>query len=183
MSSHSRFRDDMKGSGRRPYLSDALELLDFCFFSPSTEEGGVGINTNTDQFEKVLISSCLIIQRLIELSALMVRKTSHHTRLHEKNLTKSKTDKHITPSLWICYIPDPLIWPTRPNFFFSSCMMSALLICHSLTRCLFSLPFCWSQRRSPVSVLFFRLPGVRLKNMSHASCTLLLLTLSSVSVE
>ncbi|KAG7513628.1 hypothetical protein JOB18_012996 [Solea senegalensis] len=27
--------------------------------------------------------------------------------------------------------------------------MSALLICHSLTRCLFSLPFCWSQRRSP----------------------------------
>ncbi|CAJ1060988.1 SH3-containing GRB2-like protein 3-interacting protein 1 isoform X3 [Xyrichtys novacula] len=27
--------------------------------------------------------------------------------------------------------------------------MSALLICHSLTRYLFSLPFCWSQRRSP----------------------------------
>uniref|UniRef100_A0AAR2K4M1 MHD domain-containing protein n=1 Tax=Pygocentrus nattereri TaxID=42514 RepID=A0AAR2K4M1_PYGNA len=26
---------------------------------------------------------------------------------------------------------------------------SVLLICHFLTRCLFSLPFCWSQRRSP----------------------------------
>lgn len=39
--------------------------------------------------------------------------------------------------------------------------MFALLICHSLTRYLFSLPFCWSQRRSPVSVPFFRLPGVK----------------------
>ena len=50
-------------------------------------------------------------------------------------------------------------------------IMSALLICHSLTRCLFSLPFCWSQRRSPVSVLFFPLLGSGRKYVT-ASCPL-----------
>lgn len=50
-----------------------------------------------------------------------------------------------------------------------------VLICHSLTRCLFSLPFCWSQRRSPVSVPLPPPPWVS-AHMSHAFCCLSLLT-------
>lgn len=41
-----------------------------------------------------------------------------------------------------------------------------VLICYSLTRCLFSLPFCWSQRRSPVSVPLPPPPWVS-AHMSH----------------
>lgn len=59
--------------------------------------------------------------------------------------------------------------------------MFALLICHSLTRYLFSLPFCWSQRRSPVSVPSSASLGS--SHMSHAFCFLLLLTLPLDSVE
>lgn len=50
-----------------------------------------------------------------------------------------------------------------------------VLICHSLTRCLFSLPFCWSQRRSPVSVPLPPPPWVS-AHMSHAFCCLSLLS-------
>lgn len=41
---------------------------------------------------------------------------------------------------------------SHPGCFWSK---SVLLIYHFLTRCLFSLPFCWSQRRSPVSAFYY----------------------------
>lgn len=56
--------------------------------------------------------------------------------------------------------PQPQTWAAEVSLLVVH-KMFALLICHSLTRYLFSLPFCWSQRRSPVSALFFRLPGVK----------------------
>lgn len=56
--------------------------------------------------------------------------------------------------------PQPQTWVAEVSLLVVH-KMFALLICHSLTRYLFSLPFCWSQRRSPVSVPFFRLPGVK----------------------
>lgn len=66
-----------------------------------------------------------------------------------------------TPALSLCR--------ERLKFCYWCVWCLLVLICYSLTRCLFSLPFCWSQRRSPVSVPLPPPPWVS-AHMSHAFC-------------
>lgn len=101
-----------------------------------------------------------------ELFAFIVEKSVSWIKLHTWFLTQSKTDVSLNMTNQAKHSSSSSSDAYRT--------MSALLICHSLTRCLFSLPFCWSQRRSPVSVFLLRPPGVRLFIICHmASCALL----------